>query len=119
MADRVQNVKDLLWQIGKTYPSIGGLLQKKYPNGGTVGNHWAKLLADLDFDHLENVCYEYAEMKRQPPEEVDQIAFAILEEVKLRTWKDEERRRTHELRLAARTKSADFMGSDPIGCRTR
>ena len=87
----MQTIKDELWQIAKAYPTVKGLMCKKLPNGSTVGAQWAKVMhsSNLDAEHFENVCYEYANMERPIPQPADQLAFDIIAEVKDRKWKDD------------------------------
>jgi hypothetical protein len=114
---KLQQAKNELWQIGRCYPTIGGILQKRYPNGGTYGEHWAKLLCDLDPGHLSDVCDEYAKLVRPLPDHPDQLPQAIWQEVKARMIKDQDALQTYEYRqMASASKGAwDKIAADKTG----
>ncbi len=73
-----------------------GLLKKELKNGRTLGEHWAETLKDLDSYYLEEVCGEYADLKRPLPDPTDQLVFEIREEVTQRTRRDMDRYIQHQ-----------------------
>ena len=91
---KIQQVKRELYEIAKAYPTLLGLLERpinrktnssgKLFDGTTFGEHWAGLLKDLEPTHFENVCFEFATLKRPLPNPIDQLAFVIREQVKKR-----------------------------------
>ena len=104
---KISEVKNELYAIGKTFPTVMGLLTKPLPNGGqTVGAHWAAMLADLDGDHLENVCHEYATMERRLPDDLSQLALEIHDEVCQRVSRDHERLESLEKQAQGRRTNA-------------
>ena len=96
-----ERAKEALQQIANTYQSVRGLMNKRHPNGGHYGTWWVKLVCDLDLDHLEDICDEYARCIRPLPEG-DRIIADIILAVKERMTKDQERLRTLEIRAQAR-----------------
>jgi len=101
---KLETVKDELYQIAKAYPLLLGLMKKKFtgkvedgePATCTVGEHWAKLMVNLDSIHFENVCDEYATMDRRLPDPTDQLPYEIIREVKERTALEVERLEQHQ-----------------------
>ena len=88
----LKTIKNELWSIARSYPTLAGLMMKQLPNGGgTVGGSWAAVMhsSNLDGDHFENVCFEYANFEKELPQPADQLAFEIISEVKHRKWKDD------------------------------
>lgn len=88
----LKTIKNELWSIARSYPTLAGLMMKQLPNGGgTVGGSWAAVMhsSNLDGDHFENVCFEYANFEKELPKPADQLAFEIISEVKHRKWKDD------------------------------
>ena len=80
----LKEIKTLLADIGRTYPTVMGLMKKSCgeKEGGetlTVGEHWANTLksAKLDDADLENVCVEFAELQLQMPDPCDRLPFEI------------------------------------------
>ena len=87
-------IREELWEIGKTFPTLGGLLQKPVGRSKTtVGSHWVEVIkeADLNADHIENVCTEYSRCEREMPDRQDQLVFEIIQECKDRRAKDVEK----------------------------
>ena len=89
----LQTIKNELWAIGKSYPTVAGLMMKELPQGGTVGGQWAAVMhsSNLDGNHFSNVCYEYANFEKPIPQPADQLAFDVIAETKDRKWKDDQR----------------------------
>ncbi len=101
---KLSKVKEDLYQIGKGYPLLLGLMKKKFtgkvedgePATCTVGEHWAGLMVDLDPIHFENVVDEFAKMERKLPEPIDQLPYEIIHDVKDRAQRDKDRLEQHE-----------------------
>ena len=93
----VKEIKSYLWEIGKAYPSVLGLLKKRLEDS-TVGNQWATRLSQstpkLDADHFANVCFEIAGFERELPDG-DRLPFVIREEVLRRMEADQKRLESH------------------------
>lgn len=98
---KTERAHEALKQISDTYPSVRGLMNKKHPNGGYYGTFWVKLVCDLDLDHLEDVCDEYARCVRPLPDG-DRLIGDLIVAVKERMTKDQERLETMETRAMAR-----------------
>lgn len=63
--DSLTLIKRELYEIGKTYPSFMGLLNRPVLDEKCkLGHRWAELLKDLDFDDLSNYCFEIANCDR-------------------------------------------------------
>ena len=97
---KLDQIKNELFAIGKTYPTVLGILRKRIENTDTtVGSHWAKILAEsepkLSDCHLENVCYEMATLEISLPDPIDRLPFDIREEVLRRMRDDQERLLRH------------------------
>ena len=114
----VARIKNELWAIARGYPTFAGLLSRKLHENGetTVGAHWARILEkqDWDWDHFENVCDDFAMMRRPLPDPSDRLLQVIMEEVSELTWRDSDRLRRYEESQRAR----DMMGhirNDKIG----
>ena len=91
-----------LAEIGKTYNTIRGMMEYTFKDGERTLDHWASLLVDLDYEHFENVCHEYATLQRRPPDPGDRLPYEIKQEVQRRMDKDNERLRVMQLREMAR-----------------
>ena len=107
----VTDVKRELLTIGNVYPSLLGLMKKKLPSGGKVGHLWATLLTDLDAAHLQDVCHEYATLRRELPEQNERLPFAIREEVRRRMDRDAEALRVHEERIEGERRRREYQAS--------
>lgn len=92
----LEKIKNELYEIGKAYPTFLGLMQKKVGND-TVGSHWAKVIQSrkLDVAHFEDVCYEWAMMKRKMPDRQEDIIANIIYEVRKRMNRDWENLESH------------------------
>ena len=93
---QAKQIKSQLYEIGKSYPTLLGLMSKQVGDD-TVGNNWAKIIMSkhLDAAHFENVCYEYAMMERPLPKLQEQLIGEIISETKNRMAADEARLEQH------------------------
>lgn len=93
----LKHVRAKLWEIGKTYPLLLGLLQKSIDRTGkqTVGNHWAELLKDLNQFHFDDVCHEFADLRIELPDPIDRLPMLIRQMTSERAAIDEKRLEQH------------------------
>lgn len=105
---KVAEIKSLLWDIAKRYPRVQGLLKKQVQDE-TQGQIWALDLyhMELDSGYLQDVCDEYASMKRDLPHPVDNLVKEIADEVKRRQYQDQRRLDLHM--QANRPKAGELM----------
>jgi len=80
----MNQVKQELWEIAKSYPTLRGLLQSEL-NNCTVGEHWAMVICEkvvgiddayqskLDQEAFEDICYDYAKCTKRLPEPADRL----------------------------------------------
>lgn len=93
----IKQIKRELWDIAQSYPTLAGILQKKIGRDGkTVGSVWVRLMKDLDSVHLENVMTEFAQMERPLPTPIDQLAYEIIDDVKDRMCRAQEKLEQYE-----------------------
>ena len=93
-----QEVKNELYEIGKRYPSLLGLM-KKTVGESTVGSVWAGELRDIDAAHFQDVCHEYASFRRELPDHNERLPYEIRQEVFKRTERDAKALEQHTARL--------------------
>lgn len=122
----IKTIKAELWEIATRFPTLAGLLQKEMPGidraakTKTVGQVWAETIAarNLNSEHFENVCYEYAMAERRMPERLDMLLIELIEEVRNRMRADERRYQAHEIQvMGRRTKGGvmDWVRKDKTG----
>lgn len=90
-----RHIKAELYEIGKTYPRLLGLMQKQLTPGFTVGQHWAELMRKLDQIHFDDVCHELATLKRPLPDPIDQLPYEITAEVNDRYHREQKHLEAH------------------------
>jgi len=69
-----------LQSIAELSPRLRGWLNTETRGGSRVGLRWANLMVDLDRDHFENVCFEFANGERRLPESYEELMHDIIEE---------------------------------------
>ena len=117
IAMKVAEIKALLWDIAKRYPRVQGLLKKQVQDE-TQGQIWALDLyhMELDSGYLQDVCEEYATLKKDLPHPIDNLVKEIADEVKRRQYQDQRRLDLHM--QASRPKAGELMSKvkdDRIG----
>lgn len=105
---KVGEIKNLLWDIAKRYPRLQGLLQRKV-GSDTQGTIWSMDLHKMNLDrgYLEDVCADYAEMRKDLPEPIDNLVKEIADAVRFKSYQDDRRLQLHM--QAHRPKAGELM----------
>ena len=106
---KVNEIKNLLWDVAKRYPRLQGLL-KKQVGDETQGSIWATDLyhMELDSGYLQDVCEDYASLRKELPNPIDNWVKDIADEVKRKQYQDQRRLELHM--QASRPKAGELMG---------
>lgn len=104
----VKEIKNLLWDIAKRYPRFQGLLKRQVGNE-TQGTIWANDLAAMNLDggFLQDVCDDYASMRRDLPDPIDNLVKEIADEVRFKQYQEQRRLELHL--QAHRPKAGELM----------
>jgi hypothetical protein len=107
---KVGEIKNLLWDIAKRYPRFQGLLKRQVGNE-TQGTIWANDLAAMNLDggFLQDVCDDYASMRRDLPDPIDNLVKEIADEVRFKKYQEQRRLELHL--QAHRPKAGELMNT--------
>lgn len=75
---KLQQIKNLLYEIGQRYPTLLGVMQKR-AGKATVGHHWAQILEPYDMEDIEVICDEYSMARKAIPKPAEGLIFELRE----------------------------------------
>lgn len=111
---RKDDAKKALYEIGKRYPLLLGLMAKKVDDS-TVGNYWAGMLESCEKSYVEEVCEDYCDGFIRIPDQMDQLIYDIRAEAISRRQRELDKFVQHQRYHVKPINTWEYVRQDKIG----